>query len=59
MDEFRIFLITDNQMENDSHKVDHLNRLKDLSVDLTAFMTIQQPPPVSEEFQVVSPSTSL
>lgn len=45
-------------MEGDSHRVEHLNKLKDLSVDLTAYMTSQQPPPVSEELQVISPITS-
>ena len=47
--------VSDNQMETDSHKIDHLNRLKDLNIDLTAYMTTQQPPPVSDEYQLVSP----
>lgn len=46
----------DHQSEDDCHKIDHLNKLKDLNIDLTAYMTNQQPPPVSEELQVVSPA---
>lgn len=48
----------DHQMETDSHRIDHLNKLKDLSIDLTTYMTNQQPPPVSEELQVVSTATA-
>lgn len=48
----------DYQMETDSHRIDHLNKLKDLSIDLTTYMTNQQPPPVAEELQVVSTATA-
>ena len=53
-----IFSITDHQMEKDNHKVDHLNKLKDLNIDLTSYLTNQQPPQVAEELQVVTAGTS-
>ncbi|XP_053401267.1 uncharacterized protein LOC123549498 [Mercenaria mercenaria] len=41
----------------DDHNVEHLNRLKDLNVDLTAYLANQQSPPVTEELQVVNVKT--
>lgn len=48
----------DAKTADDSHSVEHLNRLKDLSVDLTAYLSNQQSPPVTEELQVVNVKTS-
>lgn len=48
----------DAKTADDNHSVEHLNRLKDLSVDLTAYLSNQQSPPVTEELQVVSVKTS-
>lgn len=37
----------------DQQKIDHLSKLKDINIDLTAYLTCQQPPKVTEEVQVV------
>ncbi|KAL4234685.1 hypothetical protein ACF0H5_006326 [Mactra antiquata] len=49
----------DMKIEEDTQKLEHLNKLKELGVDLTCYLATQQPPPVSEELQVVSSSQTL
>jgi len=47
-------LLADLKVKEDRHVVDHLSKLKDLSVDLTGYLTAQQAPQVTEEVQVVT-----
>lgn len=53
-----ILYFSDAKSADDNHNIEHLNRLKDLNIDLTAYLANQQSPAVTEELQVVNVKAS-